>query len=177
VIIFTISPCLKVEEKITGKSFGISLHILAVPGHALLWLSLVKWKRKKRESARTVHTFRRLPWPLTISVGADYSPSTLANYSLGSRWLTLQTNCSATMTTTPVTVGSQPKVAFVGPDRSHPAQPFRYALSRVGCWGNVCCLFTMHSSGFILGIANRYHGYNIVSLRRCVAVMVYLAVG
>jgi hypothetical protein len=25
---------------------------LAVPGHALLWLSLVKWKRKKRESAR-----------------------------------------------------------------------------------------------------------------------------
>jgi hypothetical protein len=26
--------------------------LLAVPGHALLWLSLVKWKRKKRESAR-----------------------------------------------------------------------------------------------------------------------------
>jgi hypothetical protein len=26
--------------------------ILAVPGHALLWLSLVKWKREKRESAR-----------------------------------------------------------------------------------------------------------------------------
>jgi hypothetical protein len=25
---------------------------LAVPGHALLWLRLVKWKRKKRESAR-----------------------------------------------------------------------------------------------------------------------------
>ena len=25
---------------------------LAVPGHALLWLSLVEWKRKKRESAR-----------------------------------------------------------------------------------------------------------------------------
>jgi hypothetical protein len=25
---------------------------LAVPGHALLWLSLVKWKRKKRESTR-----------------------------------------------------------------------------------------------------------------------------
>jgi hypothetical protein len=24
--------------------------------------------------------------------------------------------------------------------------------------------FTMHSNGFILGIANRYHGYNIVSL-------------
>jgi hypothetical protein len=26
--------------------------LLAVPSHALLWLSLVKWKRKKRESAR-----------------------------------------------------------------------------------------------------------------------------
>jgi hypothetical protein len=26
VIIFTKSPCLKVEEKIMGKSFGISLH-------------------------------------------------------------------------------------------------------------------------------------------------------
>jgi hypothetical protein len=25
---------------------------LAVPGHTLLWLSLVKWKRKKKESAR-----------------------------------------------------------------------------------------------------------------------------
>jgi hypothetical protein len=24
---------------------------VAVPGHALLWLSLVKWKRKERESA------------------------------------------------------------------------------------------------------------------------------
>jgi hypothetical protein len=33
---------------------GTLLYIiqLAVPGHALLWLSLVKWKRKKRESAR-----------------------------------------------------------------------------------------------------------------------------
>jgi hypothetical protein len=124
----------------------------------------------------TVHTFRQLPWPSTISVGADYSPSTLANYSLGSRWLTLQTNClrrrrrlftgsltlwtscSAT-TTTPVTVGIQPKVAFVRLDRSHLAQPFRNALSWVGYWGNICCLFTMYSSGFILGIANRYHGY------------------
>jgi hypothetical protein len=28
------------------------ISLLAVPGHALLWLSLVKWKRKKRESAR-----------------------------------------------------------------------------------------------------------------------------
>jgi hypothetical protein len=116
-------------------------------------------------------------FPSTISVGADYSPSTLANYSLGSRWLTRQTNCSATTTTTRVAVGIQPKVAFVGPDRSHLAQPFRYALSRVGCLGNVCCPFTMHSSGFILGLANRYHGYNIVSLRRCVAVTVYPAVG
>jgi hypothetical protein len=32
-------------------------------------------------------------------------------------------------------------------------------------------------SGFILGIANRYHGYKNVSLRRCVAVTIYLAVG
>jgi hypothetical protein len=30
----------------------LSLLLLAVPGHALLWLSLGKWKRKKRESAR-----------------------------------------------------------------------------------------------------------------------------
>jgi hypothetical protein len=29
-----------------------NISLLAVPGHALLWLSLVKWKRKKRESAR-----------------------------------------------------------------------------------------------------------------------------
>jgi hypothetical protein len=28
----------------------------------------------------------------------------------------------------------------------------------------------MHSSGFIPGIATRYHGYNNASLRRCVAV-------
>jgi hypothetical protein len=27
-------------------------YLLAVSRHALLWLSLVKWKRKKRESAR-----------------------------------------------------------------------------------------------------------------------------
>jgi hypothetical protein len=33
------------------KRFSI-YPILAVPGHALLWLSLVKWKRKKRECAR-----------------------------------------------------------------------------------------------------------------------------
>jgi hypothetical protein len=69
------------------------------------------------------------------------------------------------------------KVACGGPDRSHLAQPFRHPLSRVGCWGNVCCVFTMRSSGFILGIANRYHGYNIVSLRRCVAVTISPAVG
>ena len=25
---------------------------LAVPGHTLLWLGLIKWKRKKRESTR-----------------------------------------------------------------------------------------------------------------------------
>jgi hypothetical protein len=59
----------------------------------------------------------------------------------------------------------------------HLPQLFIYALKRVGYWGNVCCPFTMYSSGFILGIANRYHAYNIVSLRRCVAVTVYPAVG
>jgi hypothetical protein len=59
--------------------------------------------------------------------------SSLANYSLGSHWLTLQTNsrppdskltanCSAT--TTPVTVWVQPKVTFVGPDRCHLVLPF-----------------------------------------------------
>jgi hypothetical protein len=34
------------------KSTLKNIYILAVPGHALLWLSLVKWKRKERESAR-----------------------------------------------------------------------------------------------------------------------------
>jgi hypothetical protein len=43
-----------------------------------------------------------------------------------------------------VTVEIQPKVAFFGPSRSHPAQPSRYALSRVG-YREVCCPFTMHS--------------------------------
>jgi hypothetical protein len=146
----------------------------------------------------TVHSFRRLSWPSTIPVGARLftvgsrlslpllSPTTLSALA---GWLsrltalrrrrfagplTLWTSHSATATL--VTVGIQPMVAFVGPSRSHLAQPFRYALSRVGCWGNVCCPFIMHSSGFILGIANRYHGYN-VSLRRCVAVTVYPAVG
>jgi hypothetical protein len=41
----------------------------------------------------------------------------------------------------------------------HLWQLFIYALQRVGYWGNVCCVFTMHSDRFILGIANRYHGY------------------
>jgi hypothetical protein len=42
----------------TENSTREDLHLLyfylslTVPGHALLWLSLVKWKRKKRESAR-----------------------------------------------------------------------------------------------------------------------------
>jgi hypothetical protein len=30
---------------------NIEYYVLAVPGHALLWLSLVKWKRKKKKSA------------------------------------------------------------------------------------------------------------------------------
>jgi hypothetical protein len=30
----------------------VFIYTLAIPGNALLWLSLVKWKRKKRESAR-----------------------------------------------------------------------------------------------------------------------------
>jgi hypothetical protein len=38
-------------NKFQRKYFDI-IQILAVPGHALLWLSLVKWKRKKMESAR-----------------------------------------------------------------------------------------------------------------------------
>jgi hypothetical protein len=58
-----------------------------------------------------------------------------------------------------VTVEIQPKVACDGPDRSHLAQLFRYPLSRVGYRGDVCCPLTMHSSGFILGTANLYHGY------------------
>jgi hypothetical protein len=31
--------------------------ILAVPGHVLLWLSLVKWKRKKREMRVAIQYF------------------------------------------------------------------------------------------------------------------------
>jgi hypothetical protein len=109
--------------------------------------------------------------------------SSLANYWLlsspaGPPTLWLQTALRRRqLTSTPVTVGIQPKVAFFGPSRGHLAQPFRNALSRVGYWGNICCPFTMHSSGFILEIANRYHGYNIVSLRRSVAATVYPAVG
>jgi hypothetical protein len=37
-----------VESRAVERRFYL---LLAVPGHALLWLSLVKWKRKKRESA------------------------------------------------------------------------------------------------------------------------------
>jgi hypothetical protein len=129
----------------------------------------------------TVHTFRRLPWPSTISVGADYSPSTFANYSLGSRWLTFQTNCFATPTPTPPLLGGwlQPHgfrlSSWLQTDSSlrnsclkvgegerysrHLLQLFIYALKRVGYRGDVCCPFTMHSSGFILGTANRYHAY------------------
>jgi hypothetical protein len=41
----------------------------------------------------------------------------------------------------------------------HLPQLFIYALKRVGYRGDVCCPCTMYSSGFILGIANHYHGY------------------
>jgi hypothetical protein len=37
---------------LNSRSLRRLYYLLAVPGHALLWLSLVKWKRKKRESAR-----------------------------------------------------------------------------------------------------------------------------
>ena len=30
------------------KCFYIYIYILAVPGHALLWLSLFKWEKKKK---------------------------------------------------------------------------------------------------------------------------------
>jgi low temperature requirement protein LtrA len=38
--------------------------LLAVPGHALLWLIPVKWKRKKREEAHVSHMFN-----ITMLVG------------------------------------------------------------------------------------------------------------
>jgi hypothetical protein len=41
------------------------------------------------------------------------------------------------------------------------------------CFGNLCCARTLHSSGSILGITNRYHGYNNVSRWRCVAMGLY----
>jgi hypothetical protein len=46
-------PTVKVRKDFTQLYlFSGFINWLAVPGHALLWLSLVKWKRKKRESAR-----------------------------------------------------------------------------------------------------------------------------
>jgi hypothetical protein len=36
-----------------------------------------------------------------------------------------------------------------------------YAVYESGYWGNVRCVFHMGSSGPILGIANRYYGYEI----------------
>jgi hypothetical protein len=42
----------KADILLRNESNEVDIYILAVPGHALLWLSLVKWKRKKRESAR-----------------------------------------------------------------------------------------------------------------------------
>jgi hypothetical protein len=37
---------------LTSILLAFLIYLLAVSGHALLWLSLVKWKRKTRESAR-----------------------------------------------------------------------------------------------------------------------------
>jgi hypothetical protein len=69
------------------------------------------------------------------------------------------------------------KIGMCGRYSQYLVPRFVSALWRVGYRGNVCCVFTMPSSGFILGIANLYHGYNNVSLRRCVAVTIYPAVG
>jgi hypothetical protein len=49
---------IKIQAETPDSSLKMSVIVsrfyskLAVPGHVLLWLSLVKWKRKKRESAR-----------------------------------------------------------------------------------------------------------------------------
>jgi hypothetical protein len=51
------------------------------------------------------------------------------------------------------------KLGMCGRYSEHLVPLFVSALWRVGYWGNVCCVFTMHSSEFILGIANRCHGY------------------
>jgi hypothetical protein len=59
-----------------------------------------------------------------------------------------------------VTVEIQPKVAFFGPSRSHPAKPFRNALSRVGYWGNVGCLWNVGIRNHVSGNrCIRNHGY------------------
>jgi hypothetical protein len=43
----------------------------------------------------------------------------------------------------------------------HLVSPFIYAMYEFGYWGNVRCVFHIGSSGPILGIANRYYGYEI----------------
>jgi hypothetical protein len=44
---------MQIIAEIWNLSFTNFIKLLAIPGHAWLWLSLVKWKRKKRESARS----------------------------------------------------------------------------------------------------------------------------
>jgi hypothetical protein len=46
-------------------------------------------------------------------------------------------------------------------DIEHLVPPFRYAVYGFRYWGNVRCVFHMGISGPILGIANRYYGYEI----------------
>jgi hypothetical protein len=58
-----------------------------------------------------------------------------------------------------VGVGIQPKVAFVEPSRSHPAQSFRNTLSRFGCWGNVCCVWDVGIRNVSGNRCIRNHGY------------------
>jgi hypothetical protein len=48
---------------------------LAVPGHALLWLIAVKWKRKKREEAHVSNMFN-----FTMLVGIVFFVVPFKNY-------------------------------------------------------------------------------------------------
>jgi hypothetical protein len=99
----------------------------------------------------TVHSFCRLPWPSTISVGARLftvdSRLSLSLLTPTTDWLSLRNSCL--------------KVGMCGRYSEHLVPPFIYAVYEFGYWGNVRCVFHMGSSGPILGIANRYCGYEI----------------
>jgi hypothetical protein len=70
------------------------------------------------------------------------------------------------------------KVGMCGRYSEHLVPRLVSALWRVGYWGNICCVWNVGIRNHVSGNrCIRNHGYNNVSLRRCVAVTIYPAVG